>query len=159
MIYILMGVSGSGKTTVGKALADKLMIPFFDADDFHTSSNIIKMKSGLPLNDEDRMPWLNSITENMLVWEQTQGAVFACSALKESYREVFINAGIPITWIFLDGDYQLILERLENRKSHFFNPVLLKSQFATLEPPKYGLHINLDLTLKEQLNLIIDHIK
>ena len=154
-----MGVSGSGKTTVGKALADKLMIPFFDADDFHTSSNIIKMKSGLPLNDEDRMPWLNSIAENMLVWEQTQGAVLACSALKESYREVFINAGIPITWIFLDGDYQLILERLENRKSHFFNPVLLKSQFATLEPPKYGLHINLDLTLKEQLNLIIDHIK
>jgi carbohydrate kinase (thermoresistant glucokinase family) len=159
MIYILMGVSGSGKTTVGKALADKLMIPFFDADDFHTSSNIIKMKSGLPLNDEDRMPWLNSIAENMLVWEQTQGAVLACSALKESYREVFINAGIPITWIFLDGDYQLILERLENRKSHFFNPVLLKSQCATLEPPKYGLHINLDLTLKEQLNLIIDHIK
>lgn len=159
MIYILMGVSGSGKTTLGNALAEKLLIPFFDADDFHPLTNRRKMNSGIPLDDEDRMPWLKTIAKNMLTWEQNNGAVLACSALKEIYREILINSGANIEWIFLEGSYEILAERLEHRKNHFFNSSLLKSQFVTLEIPNYGLHINLDQTLEAQLKLILHHIK
>ena len=147
MIYIITGVAGSGKTTVGKLLAKKINIPFYDADDFHPAGNIEKMRNGVPLNDEDRIPWLNLLAENIVSWQKKDGAVVACSALKESYRQLLIV--IPssqISWVFLASTKKIIETRLMQRSDHFFNAQLLKSQFETLEIPTYGLHLDASLS-------------
>lgn len=155
-VYIVMGVSGSGKTTVGKKLATALQIPFYDADDFHPKSNIDKMKSGKPLNDKDRWPWLDILSLNIVKWKEEDGAVLACSALKEIYRErLFSNCklasansmrsevevAIP-NLIFLQASFDTIKKRLEERRDHFFTSELLKSQFDILEEPEYGIKVN-----------------
>jgi 6-phosphogluconate dehydrogenase len=144
MIIIVMGVSGSGKTTVGKALASELDMPFYDADDFHPKKNIAKMKKGIPLQDLDRKSWLETLSGNLAKWEVENGGVLACSALKEMYR-VVLNSGVNngITWLYLYGRSELIRERLASRKGHYFKPNLLSSQLADLEPPKYGWHFNI----------------
>ena len=144
VIYI-MGVSGSGKTTVGKKLSANTGIPFFDGDDFHSSSNRKKMEAGHPLNDDDRKAWLHGINE--LAKDQikkTQGAIIACSALKEKYRGV-LSAGISdcVIWIFLRGSYELIHKRLVARKDHFMPASLLISQFEALEIPLDALNIDI----------------
>jgi len=149
-----MGVSGCGKTTVGKQLSAVLNIPFYDADDFHPQSNVAKMRSGCPLNDVDRAPWLDIISENLRSWQASGGAVLACSALKESYRQILNKGFEQMTWVFLEGTYQLIEQRLAERSSHFFKPELLKSQFETLEVPNYGIHINISRSIPE----IVEHI-
>lgn len=139
-----MGVSGSGKSTIGKGLSQKTGIPFFDGDDFHPESNIRKMASGKPLNDEDRQDWLEKL--NALASEQSalDGAVIACSALKESYRRI-LSAGIPrITWIHLTGSFQTIMGRLESRDHEFMPKELLQSQFDTLEEPDYGFKADIN---------------
>lgn len=133
-----MGPAGSGKTTVGKLLASQLSWEFIDADDFHSSANIAKMSHGVPLTDEDRIPWLKSIREKMLQWqEQRRNMVLACSALKRSYRELLgIQANNrDVKLVYLKGNYDLLLERLRTRKGHYANEQLLASQLGDLEEP------------------------
>ncbi len=154
-IYIVFGVSGSGKTTIGKALAKELGIPFFDADDFHPESNIKKMSEGSPLNDDDREPWLKILSNQIIGWHKIEGAVLACSALKQKYRELLESIAPEfIKWIFLDGSYGLISSRLEARKDHFFKKELLISQFKTLEKPKKGISVTIDESIPEIIKKI-----
>jgi len=152
-VYIVMGVSGCGKTTIGKILSTRLEIPFYDADDFHPQVNIDKMASGHPLQDKDRWPWLDTLSVEIIKWSSDKGAVLACSALKEVYRErLFPQSAFAKAkqhFIFLDADYDTISSRLASRKNHFFDPALLQSQFNTLEVPSYGMHI--DVTLEEEV--------
>jgi gluconokinase len=136
MILLLMGVSGSGKTTVGQALSQKLGWPMRDADDFHPVANIQKMRMGAALTDEDRRPWLEAICQQMQR-DISQGvdAIYTCSALKRSYRDQLRAAGPEVKIISLDADATLLQQRLSKRENHFFNPVLLMSQLTTLEDP------------------------
>lgn len=159
VIYI-MGVSGSGKTTVGKMLAARLHIPFFDADDFHSLANKEKMKSGIALTDKDREGWLTKV--NIIASENSRlnGTIIACSALKESYREI-LQKGIetPVKWIWLQGDYNLIRKRMESRKDHYMPASLLQSQFETLEPPQNASVISIDKSPEEITILLVEEIK
>jgi carbohydrate kinase (thermoresistant glucokinase family) len=145
MVYILMGVSGCGKTTVGKKLAGKLNLSFYDADDFHPEKNVKKMESGIPLNDDDRYPWLEILLENIARWNKSKGAVLACSALKKSYRDHLRkdNNG-SVSFIYLKGAKELIYDRLKNREEHYMPSSLLDSQFETLEEPEDALTITVD---------------
>jgi gluconokinase len=147
MIIYIMGVSGSGKSTVGKQLADSIGWPFYDGDDFHPAKNIKKMAAGLALQDEDRWPWLESIRAFAKAQLKTdRSLVIACSALKETYREA-LSKGIPegqIRWVYLKGDYELILSRMEARSSHFMPSLLLKSQFDALEEPPQAVTVSID---------------
>lgn len=147
MIVILMGVSGSGKTTVGRHLAEKLGWPLLDADDFHPPANIEKMSRGVPLEDGDRWPWLDRINAVLAERQQrAESALLACSALKQVYRDR-LSKGIPDPrWIYLKGNFDLIRERLEARKGHYMKAGLLESQFATLEEPGNALSVDIDGT-------------
>jgi len=150
MILIVCGVSGTGKSTVSQLLAEEMKLPFFDADDFHPESNVQKMQSGVALNDEDRQPWLESLSAALVLWESNNGAVLACSALKEPYREILASqCKKNITWIILKGSRELLTKRLNSRAEHFFNPMLLDSQLATLELPDYGWIIDVQSTPDE----------
>ena len=143
MIIVLMGVTGSGKTTVGKLLSADLGWPYFDADDFHSEQNIEKMKSGMPLNDADRAPWLESLRELIRdCLTRSENAVLACSALKKSYRREFLMLDERVQLVYLKGDYQMIRDRLAQRRGHYMDPTLLESQFETLEEPKECLRID-----------------
>lgn len=136
MILIVGGVSGTGKSTIGKMLAETLDLPFYDADDFHPESNVQKMQNGQPLNDQDRQPWLETLASELHTWEKQGGAVLACSALKAAYRETLATqCHNKIEWIILHGSKALLSERLAARKGHFFEPKLLDSQLNTLELP------------------------
>ncbi len=152
--YIVMGVSGSGKTSVGKLLAQKLKLPFYDADDFHPTSNIKKMREGNPLTDEDRMPWLEILQREISTWEH--GGVLACSALKESYREV-LQSKNNIKWIYLKGNAKLISERMAQR-DHFMKPEMLDSQFEALEEPNYGIHLDITNPLDSLVSEILSNL-
>ncbi len=160
MIIILLGVSGSGKSTVGKMLAESLSCDFFDADDFHNPENKAKMNKGIPLADEDRIPWLdtlNQLIQNLC--EQNKDAVLACSALKNSYRyHISGNIGKCIRWIYLKGDFETINARLSNRKGHFFDPDLLRSQFETLEEPTNAFTVDIRYSPKEIVDFILSKI-
>jgi len=143
MIIVLMGVTGSGKTTTGRKLAKSLGWKYFDADDFHSAANVTKMRSGVPLNDEDRKPWLESLQrliQNSLA--NNEPAILACSALKQSYRDVLL-VDERVKLVYLKGDYNLIKERLAVRSNHYMNPALLDSQFETLEEPEDALPIDI----------------
>lgn len=158
-VIVIMGVSGCGKTSVGELLSKKLNIPFYDGDNFHPKENIEKMKNNIPLTDDDRLPWLKKISKNIISWKKNEGAILACSALKESYRKI-LNADMNTDyWVVLNGDYQLICDRISKRKNHFMNSDLLKSQIETLEVPNYGLHINVSMSLPEIVNKISQNIK
>ena len=135
MVIIVMGVSGSGKTHVGKLLAEVLSLPFYDADDFHPPSNVAKMEQGNPLTDADRTPWLAILADKIQAWNTQGGAVLACSALKERYRvQLSANYTADVRFAYLQGSKELILNRMLAR-DHFFPPELLDSQFADLEEP------------------------
>lgn len=158
MFYIVMGVSGSGKSTVGKLLSDRLDCPFYDADDFHPFSNIEKMRQGIALEDSDRLPWLLQLGELVArsINEKKSG-VLACSALKEKYREIIEGKNSQnITWIYLYGDYKTIHQRLKDRTNHFLNEELLCSQFDTLEEPKDALTIDVNLEPQKIVQQIIE---
>ena len=136
MIGIVFGVSGAGKTTIGKLLAQELGWHFYEADDFHSQANINKMRRGIPLNDEDRWPWLESLRQLIKrSLEAGENAVLACSALKRAYREQ-LRVSDEVKFVFLHGDYALIEKQLRQRRGHFMNPELLRSQFVDLEEPK-----------------------
>lgn len=158
MIFIVMGVSGCGKSTIGKQLSEKLAIPFFDADDFHPKENIDKMANGFALNDSDRLPWLEVLSLKINKWNADKGAVLACSALKESYRKILSNQVEKIVWIYLEGDAETIQTRLQKRNNHFMDPNLLTSQFNTLEVPNYGIHISIQASVESITNTILEKI-
>jgi gluconokinase len=144
MIILLMGVSGSGKTTIGQRLAQTLGWPFYDGDQFHPPANIAKMQQGMPLTDEDRWPWLHTLRARIETWvQQDMSAVLACSALKQAYREHLIIDEAEVKLVYLRGDYDLIHERLAQRQGHFMPPGLLASQFASLEEPERGVVVDI----------------
>jgi len=156
MIILLMGVAGSGKTTVGELLAGQLEWPFHDADDFHPQENVEKMAKGIPLTDQDRLPWLERL--NGLLRNASQlnsNIVLACSALKNSYREV-ICADVPdLRIVYLKGDYRLIERRMLERKNHYMKHGMLRSQLDALEEPTGVLTI--DIT--EDIPTIVKEIR
>jgi len=145
MIVVVMGVTGVGKTTVGKAVAAKMGAAFEDADRYHSAANIEKMSHGIPLTDADRTPWLESL-HAMLARYHAGGlsVVLACSALRDSYREL-LGKDLPVAWVYLKASPEAIRERIEHRHGHFAKEDLLKSQFDTLEEPKDAIVINADL--------------
>jgi gluconokinase len=155
MVVLLMGVTGSGKTTVGEKLAAELGWTFSDADDLHPVANKAKMRAGIPLTDDDRWPWLLAVRQ---VIEQAlrdnHGAIVACSALKAAYRDVLAGGLEPIRFVLLDGDPAVLKARLVQRRHEFMNPALLESQIDTLERPPNAIVIDIELPLDEQVRRI-----
>ena len=136
MVVIIFGVSGAGKTTLGKLLARELGWVFYEADDFHSPANVEKMHAGIPLTDEDRRPWLESLRD--LVKRSLaagENAILACSVLKKRYRDC-LHVGADVRFVYLRGGYELIANQQRHRRGHFMNPALLQSQFADLEEPQ-----------------------
>ncbi|GAB4412008.1 MAG: gluconokinase [Bacteroidia bacterium] len=145
MILILTGVSGSGKTTIGKLLSKRTGWPFRDGDDFHSPENIAKMQRGEPLDDADRAPWLLSIRSAIEAYlEAGQSAIFACSALKASYREVLRRDDKRIHFVLLQGSSEIIADRLALRKGHYMPATLLQSQIDALEPLDNGTQVSVE---------------
>jgi 6-phosphogluconate dehydrogenase len=157
-IVVLMGVSAAGKSTVGHLLSKALDMPFYDGDDFHPQANKDKMASGQPLNDQDRQGWLASL--NALAKEALpqQGCILACSALKESYRDILSqHIGHRTDWVLLHGDFDLLRDRMQARSGHFMPESLLQSQFDTLEKPAYGLHLDVQKSPEALVDAIVSH--
>jgi gluconokinase len=144
MVLVLMGVSGSGKTTVGKVLAAELGWTFVEADDFHPTVNVEKMRNGIALDDDDRRPWLRALRESIdAACVGGEDVVMACSALKQDYRDK-LEAGSPgcVRFVYLTGSEELIRRRLEEREGHFMDPALIHSQFEALEPPVGAIRVD-----------------
>ena len=153
---ILMGVAGSGKTAVGMRVAQKLDWIFLDADDFHPPANIEKMKHGIPLNDQDRAPWLQRLHDELQRHlAEGHSVILACSALKESYRKMLRDSGPPPRFVCLDVDPETIRDRLEHRTTHFFPKELMESQFAALEKPKDAVIIDARKSLDEVVEQLL----
>ena len=143
MIVILMGVSGVGKSTVGALLARKTGWPLYDADDFHSPANVEKMRSGIPLTDEDRWPWLDRLNAVLREVDQRHGsALLACSALKQRYRDRLALGLENVRWVHLTGSFELIKQRIDAREGHYMTAKLLESQFAALEAPSDAIIID-----------------
>ena len=142
-LYVIMGVSGSGKTTIGTALARALDVPFVEGDQLHPRANVERMARGIPLTDEDRQPWLIAIAQRLQEADRTgSGLVIACSALKRSYRDLLRSRGsAKIRFVYLRGDQSLVADRLKSRHGHFMPASLLESQFAALEEPDPKEHV------------------
>ncbi|XP_041043009.1 probable gluconokinase isoform X2 [Carcharodon carcharias] len=178
MILILMGVSGSGKTTVGSCLANKLGWNFYDADDYHSKENKEKMVKGIPLDDQDRIPWLCTLQE-IIMREKSFGVnmILACSSLKRIYRRLLtdvqstvntdskqnqersqLGCNKEILFVYLHGSIELITKRLESRKGHYMSPSLLQSQFDTLEPPE-GTENFIDINIEKNIPEIVAEIE
>ena len=155
---ILMGVSGSGKTTIGEALAGRIGWRYEDADTFHPASNVAKMSAGQPLTDEDRWPWLRAIADEI---DRAAGAgehiVIGCSALRRTYRDVLLHGRNDVRIIYLEGTQELIADRLAQRKGHFMPAGLLTSQFKTLEPPTPDEHAVV-VSIDAPVGTIVDNI-
>lgn len=157
MVVVLMGVTGTGKTTVGEALAARTGWQFADADDFHSAANRAKMHAGIPLTDEDRGPWLESLHKQILAWlRDGVNGILACSALKETYRTELTDGTGPraVRFVFLSGPPGLIRQRMEARHGHYMPESLLPSQLATLEPPRDAIQISID----QAVPAIVDQI-
>lgn len=156
MIILVMGVSGSGKTTIGKLLAEALHWTFSDADSFHSPENVEKMRSGIPLTEADRTPWLQNLQTAIKTWLQNnQNVVLACSALKDSYRQILLVDSNLIKIVYLKGSYELIKKRLQERQNHYMSATLLDSQFHTLEEPLDTLSID----IAESPQVIVQNIR
>jgi gluconokinase len=158
MIIVIFGVSGAGKTTVGKMLAEQLGWRFLEADDFHPAANIEKMRNGHPLTDEDRWPWLDGLRKQIeRPLSAGENAVLACSALKRAYRDR-LRVSDEIKFVFLRGDYALVEKQLRSRRGHFMNAKLLRSQFADLEEPKPDEDV-LTIELRRKPQELVEEIK
>jgi len=158
-VLVVMGVSGSGKTVIGKLLSETLDYPFYDGDDFHPEENIKKMASGIPLDDEDRKGWLIRLNQ-LAIEHKESGAVIACSALKKIYRSLLrAGMGSNLRFVFLDGPFDLIKSRLENRKDHFMPLDLLKSQFDALEPPSKAITVSIKGKPTDIVDEIVKQLK
>jgi gluconokinase len=156
---ILMGVAGSGKTAVGKGVAARLNWLFLDADDFHPAANIEKMKHGIPLNDQDRIPWLRALRNELRrLLAEGRSVILACSALKESYRKLLSDDVAPMSFVLLDVDQETIRERLQHRSAHFFPKELMNSQFAALEKPKDAIIIDARKSLDEVTDRVVQAV-
>jgi gluconokinase len=160
---VVMGVSGSGKSTIADALAKRLDWRFEDGDKFHPASNVAKMSAGQPLTDEDRWPWLQAIADEIdRLCGKGQRAVVACSALKRAYRNVLVHGRDDVRIVFLAGTEALIASRLAGRRGHFMPPGLLASQFKTLEPPtpdERPVKVSIDATVDAIVEDIIRQLK
>ena len=156
---ILMGVSGSGKTTIGNALSLQLDWSFYDGDDYHPDENVEKMSRGIPLRDEDRLIWLE-ILSNLLAEKYLAGEnlVLACSALKQVYRQKLRSKNGHLTFVYLKGEFDLIWERMSTRQEHYMKPEMLRSQFEILEPPQDALTLNIHRSVSENVQAIIENI-
>lgn len=144
LVILIMGVAGSGKTTIGQLLANSLGWQFVDADRFHSLTNIDKMSRGIALTDADRLPWLQAIQAAIADWLRTQmPTVLACSALKSEYRHFLTAQPDQVKWVYLKGTSELIQQRLNQRQAHYMNPNLLQSQFDILEEPTDALQVNI----------------
>jgi gluconokinase len=142
-VIIVMGVAGSGKTTVGELLAQELGWIFADADSYHCAGNVQKMHDGHPLTDEDRLPWLQTLGEEICRWLKADlHTVLACSALREDYRHYLHADDASVKTVYLKGSYELLAERLQNRQGHFMKAQMLQSQFLILEEPKNALVVD-----------------
>jgi gluconokinase len=145
MIIVIMGVTASGKTTIGTRSSKRLGWPFYDADEFHPPANIAKMSRGEPLTDADREPWLKALHDKMAEEEHAgRGAIFACSALKAVYRDILRDGLSTVRFVFLKGDPDVLQSRLDHRKGHFMPRTMLPSQIAALEEPEPGEALVLD---------------
>ena len=157
--FIVTGVSGCGKTSVGKALAQSLGWDFYDADDFHPPENVTKMANGIPLDDSDRAPWLAALNELISSsLKADKPGVLACSALKERYRQRLMDNNIGVQIVYLKGSYDLIWSRMEKRTDHYMKPHMLKSQFETLEEPTNALTIDISMSVDDIVRKIISHM-
>jgi gluconokinase len=160
MIVVLMGVSGSGKTTIGAGLAERLGWPFLDGDDFHPPQNVAKMKAGTPLTDEDRWPWLDRLNAELRVREaRGESAILACSALKQAYRDRLARGVADWRLVFLHGSFELLQRRMKERKHRYMPGSLLKSQFATLEPPEKAIRIDVAEPLERSVERIREALR
>jgi gluconokinase len=159
---IVMGVSGSGKSTIAGKLAQRLGWRCEDGDRFHPPSNVEKMRAGHPLTDQDRAPWLKAIADEIdRVCRDGEHAVIACSALKRGYRDILVHGRDDVRIVFLKGSRDLIAERLRLRKGHFMPPALLESQFATLEPPGESEHpivADIDASVEAIVDAIVEKL-
>jgi len=159
MIVIVIGVSGSGKTTVGKLLAQSLNWDFSDADDFHPSANIEKMSQGIPLQDADRLPWLLQLQATIDKWLlENKNVVLACSALKASYREMLCRDKQRMKIVYLKGDFELFAAKLKNRQNHYMKVDLLSSQFAILEEPEDAIIVDASQPIEAIVRQIRNHL-
>jgi gluconokinase len=162
-VLVVMGVSGSGKSTVAEKLAERLGWRYEDADRFHPASNVAKMSAGYPLTDEDRWPWLVAIAEEIdRVCKAGERAVIACSALKRAYRDILVHGRSDVRIIFLQGTPALIAHRLATRTGHFMPAGLLDSQFKTLEPPAQSEHpvtVSIDASVDTVIDDIVRQLK
>ena len=157
MILVLMGVSGCGKTTIGEKVAQRLACEYQDADSFHSQANIDKMHRGTPLNDEDRAPWLAAIRQEIDACHRDgRTHVFGCSALRQRYRDVLSDQGrdSKLIFVYLEGSFDLIHDRLAARTEHFFDARLLRSQFDALEVPTDAIKVSID----QSVDQIVDEI-
>ena len=155
-LFVVMGVSGSGKTTVGQALAARLGCPFYDGDDFHPPANVAKMASGTPLNDADRAPWLARLAELLKNHEERgETAVLACSALKQKYRNQ-LRVSPQVQFVYLAGSFDLIWQRMSQRTNHYMKADMLRSQFAALEPPTADEAIL--IPIEQDVAVIVDQV-
>jgi gluconokinase len=154
--FIVMGVSGCGKSSVGKALAKQLGWDFYDADDFHPPENVTKMASGTPLTDSDRTPWLATLHDLISSSLETgRPGVLACSALKERYRKRLMDGNDGVQLVYLKGSYDLIWSRMKKRTDHYMKPHMLKSQFDALEEPTNALDMDISMSVDEIVQMII----
>jgi gluconokinase len=159
LFLIVMGVSGCGKTTIGKMLATRLGWDFYDADEYHPAENIEKMAAGIPLTDADREPWLENlryiITRSIA---EKQSGVLACSALKKLYRNRLASEDAEVRFVYLKGTYDLIWSRMSTRSGHYMKPILLQSQFETLEEPDGAITVGIDKTPEEICDEVISRL-
>jgi carbohydrate kinase (thermoresistant glucokinase family) len=156
---VLMGVAGSGKTAVGMRIAEKLNWLFLDADNFHPAANIEKMRHGIPLTDEDRVPWLERLRDELRRQIASgHSVILACSALKESYRRILREEPLPPQFVYLDVDAETIRERLSHRSAHFFPKELMNSQFAALEKPKDAIVIDARKPVESVVDAVVHAI-
>ncbi|KGD79506.1 gluconate kinase [Tatumella morbirosei] len=163
-VFILMGVSGSGKSVVANRVSHQLQTAFLDGDFLHPRANIMKMADGHPLNDQDRQPWLQAINDAAFAMQRTQAvSLIVCSSLKKSYRDILREGNSNLKFVYLKGDFDTIESRLKARKGHFFKPAMLVTQFATLEEPTEDetdvLTVDIRQSLDEVVAATVDAIK